>query len=112
MTAVEYVENIAPFAEYERGFPRVIRRGETFPADDPVVRKYPGRFKRLNQSHADLQRQVEQTTAAPGETRRVQIPAADDTPVAVPDELVCDDCGYPAKSDHALRIHRGKAHKE
>lgn len=100
-----FVENIAPFAEYSRSYPRVVRRGQTFPDDDPLVRKYPERFKALGQ--------VEQATAAPSETRRVRIPTPEDVPLAVPDELTCDidDCGYPAKSDHGLRIHQSKAHK-
>lgn len=111
MTTIEYVECTAPFAEYARGFPRVVRRGQTFPADDPVVVKYPARFQRLSDAHAAREQQVEQATAAPGETRRVQIPRDEDDGIEVPAELTCEDCGYPAKSDHALRIHRGKAHK-
>ena len=106
MSTTTFVENVAPFAEYSRGFPRVVRRGDTLPDDDPLVRKYPNRFKALG-------RQVEQATSAPGETRRVRIPTPDEPEgVAVPDELVCkiDDCGFAAKSDHGLRIHQAKSH--
>lgn len=106
----EWVENIAPFATYDTGFPKVVRRGQTYSADDPLVRRYPERFRSLGR---DQERQVEQATAAPGETRRVQIPEPEPQDVAVPDELICDidDCGFAAKSDHGLRIHQAKAHQ-
>lgn len=46
-----------------------------YPADHPLVRKFPGMFKEVEPvTGRSAPRKVEQATAAPGETRDVAVP--------------------------------------
>lgn len=110
------------------GYPRVIRHGQTFPEDDPIVQSRPQLFETFTehdervaemraaiQAPRTQQRPVERTTAAPGEARPVsppKEPKPGDAPEfeLVEDGFKCPQCEFTSRSEHGVRIHQRKAH--
>jgi hypothetical protein len=96
---------------------QVIKRGKTFDDKDPVVKAHPDMFESAesytkrtskpvntddlgSRSMSARKRKrsgVESARQAPGEKRDVG--------------EQCPDCDWRGTSEHALKIHRGKAHK-
>jgi hypothetical protein len=68
MAVVRVLES---FATGIKGYTEVVRQGDLYEDDDPLVRAYPAQFEAVVATHG---RSVEQATAAPGEARNVRRP--------------------------------------
>lgn len=64
------VRVLTSFATEMHGYTQVIRQGDLYDDDDPVVKAYPALFERVTATHSS----VEQASAAPGEARNVRRP--------------------------------------
>lgn len=72
----QYVIAVASVSTSMNGRKTFISQGETFRADDPVVKKFPSLFQDAAEYAAERGGLVEQATAGPGEVRNVAPPEA------------------------------------
>lgn len=74
--SVSWVVAKATFHITHNGIPVVIREGEFYRSDDPVVKRTPGSFVDADVWVAARSgnERIEQATAAPGEKRNAEIP--------------------------------------